>query len=407
MVDSTTERLAAVLAGKYRLQHEIGAGGMATVYLAEDLKHHRQVAIKVLRPDLAAAVGPGRFEDEVETAARMHHPHIVPVYDSGDADGILYYVMPLVEGQTLRERLQTGTRMSVPEVARVLSESADALAYAHEHGLVHRDIKPENIMLSGRHAQVMDFGIAKAVRDAGARRSSTSLGLAMGTPEYMSPEQASGDPNLDHRADIYSLGVVGYEMLTGKPPFAGGGTEQILTRHITQAPVPIAETRPEVSPALVAVIMRALAKSPGERWQTAEAMRTQLEPLMTSTSGRMAATSVVVAAPRARNRRLAATAAAVVIALGAVAAWSFWSGEPRTAVVATAPAVAASPASLPAVVGIPDFRADPSIAVLPFENLSSDKEQTYFSDGISEELLNLLATVPKLRVIARSSSFQF
>jgi serine/threonine-protein kinase len=416
-VDSTIERLATALAGTYRLEREIGAGGMATVYLAEDMKHHRRVAIKVLRPDLAAAVGAGRFEDEVEIAARLHHPHIVPVYDSGQADGLLYYVMPLVEGQTLRERLQSGVRMPIPEVARVLAESADALAYAHELGLVHRDIKPENIMLSGRHAQVMDFGIAKAVRDAGARRSSTSLGLAMGTPEYMSPEQASGDPNLDHRADIYSLGVVGYEMLTGKPPFAGGGTEQILTRHITQAPAPIAEARPDVPPALAAVIMRALAKSPDARWQSAEDMRAQLEPLTNTTSGQVATRAMRF--PRRPGRSKLGWIAAVVLVLGAGAAWVWWHGNPQVTQGTQAGADAASAgetrpaagdvtaASSNAAGGIPDLATDPSIAVLPFENMSPDKAQDYFSDGIAEELLNLLAKVPKLRVIARTSSFQF
>jgi len=410
-LDSTTERLAAALADRYRLERELGAGGMATVYLAEDLKHHRPVAIKVLRPDLAAAVGAGRFEDEVETAAKLHHPHIVPVYDSGEADGFLYYVMPLVEGQTLRERLLKDERIPVSDVVRILAEAADGLAYAHDHGLVHRDIKPENIMVAGRHALLMDFGIAKAVRDAGARRSSTSLGLAMGTPEYMSPEQASGDPNLDHRADIYSLGVVGYELLTGKPPFAGGGTEQILTRHITQPPAPLAAQRPDVPPALAAVIMRALAKAPGERWQTAEAMGAQLEPMMNSTSGQVTATRALatVRAPK----RAALFAVGAVVVLGLLSAWYWWGGKHGAAVVAdtaapaaVAPGAGASPAA-GAANTVPDLATDPSIAVLPFENMSSDKEQAYFSDGISEELLNLLAKVPNLRVIARTSSFQF
>ncbi len=407
-MDPTTERLAAAIADHYRLERELGAGGMATVYLAEDLKHHRRVAIKVLRPDIAAAVGPGRFEDEIEIAAQLHHPHIVPVYDSGAAEGFLYYVMPLVDGVSLRERLQAGDRIPVPDVVRMTAEIADALAFAHEHGVVHRDIKPENIMISGRHALVMDFGIAKAVRDAGARRSSTSMGLAIGTPEYMSPEQAAGDPNLDHRTDVYSLGVVAYELLTGKPPFNGGGTEQILTRHITQRPAPIAEQRPDVPPLLAAVIMRALAKAPGERWQTAEDMRAQLEPLLTTTSGSVTATRLLGAARRPR-RLLAWAAVAAVVVLVALAARVYWGGKhtpaESPAVATAAPGAIAAQAT--ATSGIPDLAADPSIAVLPFENMSSDKEQAYFSDGISEELLNLLAKVPKLRVIARTSSFQF
>ena len=400
-MDTVPERLALALAEHYRLERELGAGGMATVYAAEDLKHHRRVAIKVLRPDLAAAVGPERFQDEIEIAARLHHPHIVPVYDSGEAGGFLYYVMPLVEGQSLRERLQEGRPLPVNDVARILTEVADALAHAHEHGLVHRDIKPENIMLSGRHVMVMDFGIAKAIRDAGSRRSSTSIGLAMGTPEYMSPEQARGDADLDHRADIYSLGVVGYELLTGRPPFAGGGAESILTRHITMPPAPITEARPEVPPALVSVLQRALAKSPGERWQSAEAMRAQLEPLTSTTSGQVTATRVLGTAKRGNRWMLLGAGAAV---LAGLVAWWAWGPSPSPKGATPSIAGAAPPVAADA---IPDLAADPSVAVLPFQNMSSDKEQDYFSDGISEELLNLLAKVPKLRVIARTSSFQF
>ena len=400
-MDTVPEKLAAALAEHYRVERELGAGGMATVYAAEDLKHHRRVAIKVLRPDLAAAVGPERFQDEIEIAARLHHPHIVPVYDSGAADGFLYYVMPLVEGQSLRERLQEDRPIPVNDVARILTEVADALAHAHEHGLVHRDIKPENIMLSGRHVMVMDFGIAKAIRDAGSRRSSTSIGLAMGTPEYMSPEQARGDADLDHRADIYSLGVVGYELLTGRPPFAGGGAESILTRHITMPPAPISDARPEAPLALVSVLQRALAKSAGERWQSAEAMRAQLEPLTNTTSGQVAATRVLGTAKRKTHWPLVGAGATV---LAGLAAWFVWGPAPSPNGYRPNDASLGLPA---APVGIPDLATDPSIAVLPFQNMSSDKEQDYFSDGISEELLNLLAKVPKLRVIARTSSFQF
>ena len=400
-MDTVPEKLAAALAEHYRLERELGAGGMATVYAAEDLKHHRRVAVKVLRPDLAAAVGPERFQDEIEIAARLHHPHIVPVYDSGESAGFLYYVMPLVEGHSLRERLQEGRPIPVNDVARILTEVADALAHAHEHGLVHRDIKPENIMLSGRHVMVMDFGIAKAIRDAGSRRSSTSIGLAMGTPEYMSPEQARGDADLDHRADIYSLGVVGYELLTGRPPFAGGGAESILTRHITMTPAPITDARPEAPPALVSVLQRALAKAPGERWQSAEAMRAQLEPLTNTTSGQVAATRVM-GAVKGNTRWYMVGAGATVLA--GLVAWFVWGPAPSPD--GYRPPNSGTP--LPAAsAAIPDLATDPSIAVLPFANMSSDKEQEYFSDGISEELLNLLAKVPKLRVIARTSSFQF
>ena len=204
--------LAAALADRYRLECELGAGGMATVYLAEDLKHHRKVAIKVLRPDLAAALGPDRFKQEIEIAARLQHPHILAVHDSGEADGFLYYVMPCVEGESLRERLLRPEQIPVPEVVRLLVEIADALAHAHDGGIVHRDIKPENVMLSGRHALVMDFGVAKAVSEASDRKFATTVGVALGTPAYMAPEQATADPQLDHRADLYALGVLGYEI---------------------------------------------------------------------------------------------------------------------------------------------------------------------------------------------------
>ena len=399
--DDIPDRLVAALADKYRLEREIGAGGSATVYLAEDLKHHRRVAIKVLKPQVAAALGPERFEDEVRIAAGLNHPHILNVYDSGEADGVLYYVMPYVDGQSLRDRLAEGL-LPFHKVAKILAEVADALAYAHAAGIVHRDIKPENILYNGKHVVVTDFGIAKAISEAADRKSSTSMGIALGTPAYMAPEQAASDPSLDHRADLYSLGIVGYELLVGHPPFSGSA-QQILTSHLTTKPEPIHALREAVPPALASVVMRALAKAPAERWPSAEAMQAQLETLAgtTSNSGLMA--TVVLAARRSTPTRPLAIGltVAALLAIG-VLAWT----RLRPAPAAPAPAVA--PAATPtSVTGIPDIATDPSIAVLPFENMSSDKEQAYFSDGISEELLNLLAKIPELRVIARTSSFQF
>ena len=224
------QRLAAALSDRYRLDRELGHGGMATVYLAEDLKHRRQVAIKVLNPELAAALGATRFTQEMAIAARLQHPHILGVFDSGEADGFLYYVMPYVEGESLRERLVRQGELPVTDAVRLLSEMADALGHAHARGVVHRDIKPENVMLSGRHALVMDFGVAKAVNEASGRSNLTTMGVALGTPSYMAPEQATADPLLDHRVDIYALGVVGYELLAGRPPFVGASPQQFSRR---------------------------------------------------------------------------------------------------------------------------------------------------------------------------------
>ena len=397
-------RLTAALADRYRLEREVGAGGMATVYLAEDLKHHRKVAIKVLRPELAAALGPDRFMQEIAIAARLQHPNILAVHDSGEADGFLYYVMPYVEGESLRERLLRQGELPVHEAVRLLAEITDALAHAHACGVIHRDIKPENVMLSGRHALVMDFGVAKAVSEASERKFTTTIGVALGTPAYMAPEQATADPNLDHRADVYALGVLGYELLTGRPPFTEGSPQQVLAAHLTQAPAMITVHRPGIPAALAAVIMRALAKQPADRWQTAEEMLAQLEPLSTSSGGMTPAATrplSAVAAPGRRRSRYALVGAAV--ALAAVVAVVLWNRQPApTAPMAIVPTIPAATAAVAANTAVAN-----SIAVLPFVNMSSDKEQEYFSDGLSEELLNQLAQVPQLRVIARTSSFSF
>ncbi|MEE8193723.1 MAG: serine/threonine-protein kinase, partial [Gemmatimonadales bacterium] len=209
------DRLKAALAGRYEIESQIGEGGMATVYLAHDVKHERQVALKVLRPDLAAALGPERFTREIRIAAQLQHPHVLPLHDSGEADGFLYYVMPYVRGESLRDRLTRSGELPIADAVKIIREIVDALAHAHEHGVVHRDLKPDNVMLSKRHALVMDFGVAKAVSEATGREQLTTAGVALGTPAYMAPEQATADPHTDHRADIYAVGVVAYELLTG------------------------------------------------------------------------------------------------------------------------------------------------------------------------------------------------
>jgi tetratricopeptide (TPR) repeat protein len=284
-VPEIPDRLTAALAGRYALKREIGAGGMATVYLAQDLRHERDVAVKVLRPELAATLGPERFHREIQIAAKLQHPHILPLLDSGQSDGFLYYVMPFVEGESLRERLTRVRELPIYEATRLLRDVADALSHAHSRGVVHRDIKPENVMLSGRHALVTDFGVAKAVSEAKGSANLTTAGVALGTPSYMSPEQAAADPNVDHRADIYALGAMGYELLAGRPPFVGTTPQQILAMHVTQEPDPLSRYRPGVPPGLEAVVMQCLSKRAADRWQSAEDVVERLEGLGTPTGG--------------------------------------------------------------------------------------------------------------------------
>ncbi|HSM59722.1 MAG TPA: serine/threonine-protein kinase, partial [Longimicrobiales bacterium] len=267
--------LKRALAERYTIERELGRGGMASVYLAEDLKHHRPVAVKVLDPDLASVLGPERFLREIEIAAGLDHPHILPLYDSGEADGFLYYVMPYIEGGSLRDRLERERQLPVDEALQIAREVADALSYAHGHDVVHRDIKPENIMLAGGHARVADFGIARAINAAGGERL-THTGLAIGTPTYVSPEQAAGERDVDGRSDLYSLGCVLFEMLAGVPPFTGT-LESVVRQHLVAEPPAITSIRPAVPTPVAAAIMRALAKTPADRFspaaQFADALR--------------------------------------------------------------------------------------------------------------------------------------
>jgi serine/threonine-protein kinase len=308
----TLDALRGALAGRYEILRELGAGGMATVYLARDLKLQRQVALKVLRPELAQSLGPERFLREIEIAAQLHHPHILALHDSGEADGFLYYVMPYVEGESLRDRIAREGELPVADAVRILRELVDALALAHSHNVVHRDIKPDNVMLSGRHALVMDFGIAKAVSEATGGGMVTTVGMALGTPAYMAPEQAAADPGVDHRADIYAVGATAYEMLTGRPPFTGRTQQELLAAQISKAPEPVGEIRSAVPPALAELVMRCLAKKPADRWQSAEAMLPVLEGLGTS-SGGMTPTALQPASRRSLPRWLVPAAAVVAI----------------------------------------------------------------------------------------------
>ncbi len=312
------QRLSFVLADRYRIERPLGRGGMATVFLAEDLKHHRRVAIKVLDPEVAAAIGPERFLREIETVAKLTHPHILPLHDSGVADGLLFYVMPFVEGESLRERLAREKQLPLDDALRIAREVADALSYAHSHGVVHRDIKPENILLEEAHAVVADFGIARAVA-AGAEKL-TATGIAMGTPAYMSPEQAAGSRDLDGRSDLYSLGCVLYEMLAGQPPFTGPTAESLAHQHLNVTPRPVTELRPAVPAPVAAALQRALAKTPADRFNPVALFGEALGSTAIATATPMPAAP----APRRHRARWLVAAAATVIVLVAIAAWQRW-----------------------------------------------------------------------------------
>ncbi len=307
------DRLQAALADQYRFERSLGSGGMATVYLAEDLKHHRKVAVKILRPELAHALGADRFLREIETTANLRHPHILPLFDSGEADGFLYYVMPVVEGESLRDRLAREKQLPVEDARRITREVADALAYAHGRGVIHRDLKPENVLLESGHAVLADFGIARAVTAAGGE-SLTETGIIIGTPVYMSPEQAAGNKDLDGRSDQYSLGCVLYEMLAGQPPFTGPTVQSIVHQHLTVEARLITQIRPAVPADVSATLTRSLAKAPADRFgsigQLAEAL------------GRSTATPPA-AVPNRRRIALAAAATGGILILAAVGLGTF------------------------------------------------------------------------------------
>ncbi len=372
------DRLNASLADRYTVERELGAGGMATVYLAEDIKHHRKVAIKVLREDLAASMGAARFLREIEIAAQLQHPNILPLLDSGDADGLLYYVMPYVAGQSLRERIDKEGELPVHEAARLIGEVVDALVEAHAHGVVHRDIKPDNVMLSGRHALVADFGVAKAISEATGRNTVTTLGVAVGTPAYMSPEQAAADPHIDHRSDIYAVGALAYELLTGRPPFVGATPQQVLAAHVTEAPEPVTRRRQAIPAPLEAVVMRCLAKRPADRWQTAAELHAALEPFGTPSVGITPTNTAPIRAVAIWRPMRWMVIVAIVLVVAALAWWRFGTGHGASAVRA--------------------------IAVLPFDNVSHDTADDYLADGIANDVRDGLMKLPGLAVKARTSS---
>jgi serine/threonine protein kinase/Tfp pilus assembly protein PilF len=338
------ERLERGLAGRYAIDRQLGEGGMAVVFLARDLRHDRLVALKVLRPEISAEIGPDRFHREIRMAAGLTHPHILPVFDSGESEGLLFYVMPNMAGKSLRDRMDRERMLPLDETLRLVREVAAALDYAHRQGIVHRDIKPENILMHDGSALVADFGIGKVL--TGSNGGVTQTGFAVGTPAYMSPEQASADANLDGRSDLYSLGCVLYEMLTGEPPFTGPNAQAVITKRFI-APIPHVRAMRDVPEQLDQAVTRALARTPVDRFPSAAEFAEAL--LQIQQAGR------------------------------------------------TPPGAAPAPAAAP----------EKSIVVLPLANMSADPENEYFSDGMTEEIINALAKIPDLQVASRTSSFAF
>src|SRR5438128_7673422 len=375
--------LRDALADRYAVERELGRGGMATVFLAEDLKHRRPVAIKVLHPELAAAAGADRFLREIEVAARLQHPHIVPLYDSGAAAGFLYYVMPYVEGESLRARLEREKQLSLEDTLRIAGEVAGALAYAHSHGVVHRDIKPENVMLSGGTVVVADFGIARAVTAAGDEHQLTQTGTVIGTPAYMSPEQATGSAEIDGRSDQYSLACVVYEMLVGEPPFTGPTPQAVMARHSLDAVSPPSIVRASIPDAVEDALLRALAKTPADRFSTTALFADALARPSAATGPLRRSTRPALMARRV-PRMVLAGGAVLILAL------VLWLAK-----VVTSRGRGGSVAA--------EGGLDPRhVAVLYFEDLSKDSSLGYLTDGLTEMLISQLAGVRTLAVTSRN-----
>src|SRR5882724_1072624 len=411
--DELRRRFQTVLEGRYTLERELGQGGMATVFLARDLRHARTVAIKLLDPAVTSTIGVERFLREISITARLQHPHILTLIESGQEAGLVYYVMPHIEGESLRDRVGHEPPLSVTGAVWIAREVADALAHAHGHGVIHRDIKPENILLADGHAWVADFGIARALETSGDK-SLTMAGLPIGTPAYMSPEQAEGRPDVDGRSDIYSLGCVLFEVLAGRPPFLGRSARVVMNHHIVTPPPSVAEFRTDLQPELAAAVDRAIAKNPADRFQAARELGAALQLVATNE----VATSVTPPDPHARaaasgvrralaqeppaERRgsrsgalllVAAALTAIALAATTLFPWGRTPSAPRgldrSPPVATAPADPLGYAS--------------SIAVMPLVAYGRDSQSTFLSEGLTEEIIAQLARIRGLKVISRTS----
>jgi serine/threonine-protein kinase len=397
LLDATAGRLGSTVAsgvtlslsgqriGAYEVVREIGRGGMATVYLANDEKHRRSVALKLLHADASSALGGGRFRREIEVVARLQHPHILPLYDSGETNGLLYYVMPLVSGESLRERIARHGPLPIDEVRRLTADVAAALDYAHRRGVIHRDVKPANILVDEEHATVADFGIAhRLVDDTTAELTAT--GIIIGTPAYMSPEQATGARELDARSDIYSLACVVFEMLTGKPPYTDTSARGVILRHLQEAPPAARSARPSLPLAVDEVLGRAMAKAPDARFGSTREFAQALDAALSGAADSSGAGTGATLPPaghsagaRRRLRRLAGGAIAAGVAAIAFTAWLMAGRRVEP----------------------------PSIAVLPFTNMSADPTNEYFSDGVTEELTAALAQLGRIRVTPRTTAFAY
>ncbi|MFN2566009.1 MAG: protein kinase [Gemmatimonadaceae bacterium] len=391
MTTELRDQLQATLGSTYTFDRELRGGGMSRVFVAQETALGRWVVVKVLMPELAAGVSADRFRREVQFAARLQHPHILPLLNAGEAGGLLYYTMPFVEGESLRAKLAREKQLPVDDALRLAREVADALDYAHRHDILHRDIKPDNILLEDGHAVVADFGIARAIsRAASGDDTLTGAGSTLGTPAYMSPEQATGEREVDGRSDIYSLGCVLYEMLAGEPPFTGPTAQVVIAKRFAD-PVPsVRRLRSGVAELVDAVVAKALAKLPADRFSTAgqfaEALSTAIAELAAQHITPVSSRALPRLGRKAWPRRAALAASAL-----AVLAFVWW-------MTSSTPPPDIAPASQPPL---------RSIAVLPFVNMSADQENEYFSDGMTEELINELAQVEGLRVPSRTSAFRF
>ncbi|HET8622032.1 MAG TPA: protein kinase, partial [Gemmatimonadales bacterium] len=369
-------RLLSALADRYRVERELGRGGMATVYLAHDVRHDRPVALKVLHPEIAVTLGPQRFLREIQLTARLQHPHILPIHDSGEAAGQLWYSMPFVAGESLRERLVRDGTLPEEDALRIIREVALALDYAHRQGIIHRDVKPENILLSDEHPLVADFGIAKA---ATTGENLTAAGIPIGTPAYMAPEQIEGEPSIDGRADVYAMASVLYEMLAGEPPFVGKTPHAVMKRRLSRPAPSLTAVRPDLSPGVATLVDKGLAAEPNDRWATAA----EFARVAASLGGISGGFTVVTPAESARAARGSRWRRAALAAAGAVAV--------AAAILLLRSRVAATPPS------------SPLIAVLPFRNMG-DPADGYFADGVTDDIRGKLASLPGVRVIASASA---
>lgn len=377
------ETLESAISGSYRIERELGGGGMSRIFLATEIGLDRPVVIKVLPETVAEGISADRFRREILVAAKLQHAHIVPVLTAGEVKGRPYFTMPFVEGESLRARLERSGELPLPEAARVLREVAAALAYAHKHGIVHRDIKPDNVLMSDDFALVTDFGVAKALNASsltGDLNSNTTAGMSIGTPAYMSPEQVAADPAVDHRADIYSFGVLAYELLTGRPPFADRQTQAVLAAHAIEAPEPIQKRRTNLAPWLSDLVMQCLEKRPSDRPQSAAELVHRLQQSdELSRSG-----SITIDSTRTNRTRLALIAGAVLTTAAIAAIVIFYRAN-----------------------GATTDSSIKSVAVLPLVNVGGTTQDEYFSDGMSDELANALSRIPGLRVASRTSSHTF